>query len=85
MESVTVYAIVKFGEGTVLSIVEGGRDYEVTVNFDMERRRCLRHSQNYRRYKKNAEAREFCKGNFTLTNFTAFKSYLQIILANFIK
>ena len=24
----------KFGEGTVLSIVEGGRDYEVTVNFD---------------------------------------------------
>ena len=25
---------IKFGEGTVLSIVEGGRDYEVTVNFD---------------------------------------------------
>ena len=25
---------VKFGEGTVLSIVEGGRDYEVTVDFD---------------------------------------------------
>ncbi len=25
---------VKFGEGTVQSIVEGGRDYEVTVNFD---------------------------------------------------
>ncbi|MGN0169744.1 MAG: DNA helicase PcrA [Lachnospiraceae bacterium] len=25
---------IKFGEGTVLSIVEGGRDYEVTVEFD---------------------------------------------------
>ena len=25
---------IKLGEGTVLSIVEGGRDYEVTVNFD---------------------------------------------------
>ena len=25
---------IKIGEGTVLSIVEGGRDYEVTVNFD---------------------------------------------------
>jgi DNA helicase-2/ATP-dependent DNA helicase PcrA len=24
----------KFGEGLVLSIVEGGRDYEVTVQFD---------------------------------------------------
>jgi DNA helicase-2/ATP-dependent DNA helicase PcrA len=24
----------KFGEGTVLSVVEGGRDYEVTVDFD---------------------------------------------------
>ena len=24
----------KFGEGTVKSIVEGGRDYEVTVEFD---------------------------------------------------
>ena len=24
----------KFGEGLVVSIVEGGRDYEVTVNFD---------------------------------------------------
>ncbi|MCC8067986.1 MAG: ATP-binding domain-containing protein, partial [Clostridiales bacterium] len=25
---------VKFGEGTVMAIVEGGRDYEVTVDFD---------------------------------------------------
>ncbi|MCD7819742.1 MAG: DNA helicase PcrA [Lachnospiraceae bacterium] len=25
---------IKFGEGTVTAIVEGGRDYEVTVNFD---------------------------------------------------
>ena len=25
---------VKFGEGTVLHIVSGGRDFEVTVNFD---------------------------------------------------
>ena len=25
---------IKFGEGTVQSIVEGGRDYEVTVEFD---------------------------------------------------
>ena len=25
---------VKFGEGTVTLIVEGGRDYEVTVDFD---------------------------------------------------
>ncbi len=25
---------VKFGEGTVASIVSGGRDYEVTVDFD---------------------------------------------------
>lgn len=25
---------IKFGEGTVVSITEGGRDYEVTVNFD---------------------------------------------------
>ena len=25
---------VKFGEGEVTSIVEGGRDYEVTVDFD---------------------------------------------------
>ncbi len=25
---------VKFGEGTVVSIISGGRDYEVTVNFD---------------------------------------------------
>ena len=24
----------KFGEGTVMQIVEGGRDYEVTVDFD---------------------------------------------------
>ncbi len=24
----------KFGEGTVTQIVEGGRDYEVTVDFD---------------------------------------------------
>ena len=24
----------KFGEGTVTAIVEGGRDYEVTVEFD---------------------------------------------------
>ena len=24
----------KFGEGTVLEIKEGGRDHEVTVNFD---------------------------------------------------
>ena len=24
----------KFGEGTVLHIVSGGRDFEVTVNFD---------------------------------------------------
>ena len=23
-----------FGEGTVVAIVEGGRDYEVTVQFD---------------------------------------------------
>ena len=26
---------IKFGEGTVLAIVEGGRDYEVTVDFDV--------------------------------------------------
>ena len=25
---------VKFGAGTVTSLIEGGRDYEVTVNFD---------------------------------------------------
>ena len=25
---------VKFGDGTVIGIVEGGRDYEVTVDFD---------------------------------------------------
>ncbi len=25
---------VKFGEGTVTNIVSGGRDYEVTVEFD---------------------------------------------------
>ena len=25
---------VKFGDGTVTAIVEGGRDYEVTVDFD---------------------------------------------------
>ncbi len=25
---------IKFGEGTVKSIVEGGRDYEVAVDFD---------------------------------------------------
>ena len=25
---------VKFGEGTVTAMVEGGRDYEVTVDFD---------------------------------------------------
>jgi len=25
---------IKFGEGTVQQIVEGGRDYEVTVQFD---------------------------------------------------
>ena len=25
---------IKFGEGTVTAIVEGGRDYEVTVAFD---------------------------------------------------
>ena len=25
---------IKFGEGTVLAVVEGGRDYEVTVDFD---------------------------------------------------
>lgn len=25
---------IKFGEGTVVQIVEGGRDYEVTVDFD---------------------------------------------------
>ena len=24
----------KFGEGTVTAIIEGGRDYEVTVDFD---------------------------------------------------
>ena len=27
-------AHMKFGEGTVTQIVEGGRDYEVTVDFD---------------------------------------------------
>ena len=25
---------VKFGEGTVRNVVEGGRDFEVTVDFD---------------------------------------------------
>ena len=25
---------IKFGEGTVMNIVEGGRDFEVTVDFD---------------------------------------------------
>ena len=25
---------VKFGEGTVTALVKGGRDYEVTVDFD---------------------------------------------------
>ena len=25
---------IKFGEGTVTAIIEGGRDYEVTVAFD---------------------------------------------------
>lgn len=25
---------IKFGEGTVVNIADGGRDYEVTVNFD---------------------------------------------------
>ena len=25
---------IKFGNGTVMNIAEGGRDYEVTVNFD---------------------------------------------------
>ena len=25
---------IKFGEGTVTAITEGGRDYEVTVDFD---------------------------------------------------
>ena len=25
---------IKFGEGTVTAIIEGGRDYEVTVHFD---------------------------------------------------
>ena len=29
----------KFGEGTVQSIVEGGRDYEVTVEFDQAGRK----------------------------------------------
>ena len=30
---------IKFGEGTVQSIVEGGRDYEVTVEFDQAGRK----------------------------------------------
>ena len=25
---------IKFGEGTVTAVVEGGRDYEVTIDFD---------------------------------------------------
>ena len=29
----------KFGEGLVTSVVEGGRDYEVTVNFDTEKKK----------------------------------------------
>ena len=29
--------ISKFGEGTVTAIIEGGRDYEVTVHFDRTR------------------------------------------------
>ena len=33
----------KFGEGTVQNIVQGGRDYEVTVNFDkVGVKKCLR-------------------------------------------
>ncbi len=53
---------IKFGEGTVLSIVEGGRDYEVTVNFDGPgTKKMSQHSQNYRRYKKYAEAENFEK------------------------
>mgnify|MGYP000414651439 FL=1 len=42
---------IKFGEGTVTAIIEGGRDYEVTVHFDdPERRRCLPHLQDFRKY-----------------------------------
>ena len=38
---------VKFGEGTVLEIRSGGRDYEVTVDFDSAGGRCLQSSQNW--------------------------------------
>ena len=41
---------VKFGEGTVTAMVEGGRDYEVTVDFDGPgTKKCLPHLQNYRK------------------------------------
>lgn len=43
---------VKFGEGIVTSIVEGGRDYEVTVEFDTAgTKKCLQYLQNCRKYK----------------------------------
>ena len=41
---------VKFGEGTVTAMVEGGRDYEVTVDLTAQaQKRCLPHLQNYRK------------------------------------
>ena len=38
----------RFGEGTVVAIVEGGRDYEVTVQFDTVgiKKKCLLLLQN---------------------------------------
>ena len=43
---------VKFGEGTVVRINDGGRDFEVTVEFDgAGRKKCLHPLQNYKKCK----------------------------------
>ncbi len=46
-KSVRHCAPCKFGVGIVKDIVEGGRDYEVTVDFDkLGRKKCLQHLQS---------------------------------------
>lgn len=57
----------KFGEGLVTGITEGGRDYEVTVQFDTAGvKRCLLHLQSYKKYKDLHKMIESTYGNISM-------------------
>ncbi len=65
---------IKFGEGTVTAIIEGGRDYEVTVHFDGPgTKKMFAHLQDFRKYNNPESIRDTGEKSKKISSHTSCK------------